>query len=378
MIRSSGNDLLRLLDDILDLAKVESGTVTLESDEVELAEVKDALERDFAHVAKQQGLSFSVELAPERLGRHHNRCQPAAPGAQEPALERVQVHRAGRREHAYRTRTTAAGARPTRRSPVRTRWSRSPSPTPGSASRPSSSSLIFEAFAQADGSTARQYGGTGLGLSISRELVRLLGGEVTLASTLGEGSTFTLYLPGSPDVHMATAAAAVPEGPASLPSPAEAEPLASNGHVTALSEAEVHALAPTFAGALETSSPNGDAGATATMIPPSQSNGTAEVSSDAPLRGSRADADAFSRQSGRLERGGLTVLVVDDDFRNIFALAALLKRVDVEVVSAESGQQAIAILQRDARGRPRAGGHHDARDGWLRDDASHAQAAIGR
>ncbi len=344
VIRSSGNDLLRLLDDILDLAKVESGTVTLESDEVELAEVKDALDRDFAHVAKQQALSFSVELAPE------------VSGVITTDASRLRQVLKNLLSNAFKF--TEQGGVSMHIGPARSGWSttnetlaRADSVVAfaitdtGIGITPEQQSLIFEAFAQADGSTARQYGGTGLGLSISRELVRLLGGEVTLVSTRGEGSTFTLYLPGSPDVHMATAAAAVPEGPASLPSPAEAEPLASNGHVTALSEAEVHALAPTFAGALETSSPNGDAGATATMIPPSQSNGTAEVSSDAPLRVPALTPMPSLANPAGSSVAGCTILVVDDDFPNIFALAALLKRVDVEAVSAENGQQAIEILR---------------------------------
>ena len=101
MIRSSGNDLLRLLDDILDLAKVESGTVTPRDLRLALVELKDSIERDFAHVAKQQGLSFAVELEPGPPSGHRHRFQPASPGAEEPALECVQVHRAGRRDDAH-------------------------------------------------------------------------------------------------------------------------------------------------------------------------------------------------------------------------------------------------------------------------------------
>ncbi len=345
VIRSSGNDLLRLLDDLLDLAKVESGTVTLESDEVELAEVKDALEGDFAHVAKQQNLSFSVELAPD--------------------VSSAITTDAGRLRQVLKNLLSNA-FKFTEEGGVSVRISRADggwNPTSEALSRadsvvafsindtgigitPEQQHLIFEAFAQADGSTARQYGGTGLGLSITRELVRLLGGEVTLISTPGGGSTFTLYLPRTPDLRTAIVAAAVPEDSAPPPSsPLGAEPAASNGFESVLSTADVHAPAPTFAGALETSSSNGDAGATATMTPPAQSNGTAEVAGSSALEPpALTPMPPLANPAGQ-SMAGRKVLVVDDDFPNIFALAALLKRVDVEAVSAESGQQGVELLK---------------------------------
>jgi two-component system chemotaxis sensor kinase CheA len=144
---------------------------------------------------------------------------------------------------------------------------------------------IFDAFAQGDGTTARQYGGTGLGLSISRELVQLLGGEIALASTLGEGSTFTVYLPSAYSDESDTPAPATRPSPVGRPS----APLAS----------ESEALPP---------SPLPD------RLPAVQ-----------------------------LE--GMKVLVVDDDFRNIYAITVLLERGDLTVVSAESGTEAIAVLE---------------------------------
>jgi CheY-like chemotaxis protein len=109
--------------------------------------------------------------------------------------------------------------------------------------------------------------------------------------------------------------------------------------------ADVHAHAPTFAGALETSSSNGEAGATATMTPPAQSNGTAEVAGSSALERPALTPMPALANPARESMAGGKVLVVDDDFRNIFALAALLKRVDVEAVSAESGQQGIELLK---------------------------------
>jgi signal transduction histidine kinase/HAMP domain-containing protein/ActR/RegA family two-component response regulator len=341
VIRSSGNDLLRLLDDILDLAKVESGTVMLESDAVELAEVKDALDRDFAHVAKQQGLSFSVELAADASGpitTDASRLRQVLKNLLSNAFKFTE--QGGVSMHIG---SAHSGWSPTNEALARADSVVAFSITDtGIGITPEQQHLIFEAFAQADGSTARQYGGTGLGLSISRELVRLLGGEVTLISTLGEGSTFTLYLPRSPEVHTG-AVAAVPEDAASQPSPPlVAEPVASDGFERALSTADARASAPTFAGALETSSSNGDAGA---IAPPSQANGTAEVADSSSLQVSALTPVPPPPIPAGSHVAGSTVLVVDDDFRNIFALAALLKRVDVETVSAESGQQGIEILR---------------------------------
>jgi len=326
VIRSSGNDLLRLLDDILDLAKVESGTVTLECDEVELVEVRDALDRDFAHVAKQQGLSFSVELAPEVSGAvttDASRLRQVLKNLLSNAFKFTEE--GGVRLH--------IGAAQGGWSPTNEGLARAESviafriSDTGIGITPEQQHLIFEAFAQADGSTARQYGGTGLGLSISRELVRLLGGEVTLMSTLGEGSTFTLYLPRSPGVQAGVVDAPVPDAPSQQPPPPpEALRSASNGHAAAPPSAVIESLARLPAAELHS---NGDvevAGGPARAVP--------ALTPMPPLT-----HPAGTNLQGR------KVLVVDDDFRNIFALAALFKRVDIEAVSAEGGQQGIDILK---------------------------------
>jgi signal transduction histidine kinase/HAMP domain-containing protein/ActR/RegA family two-component response regulator len=197
IIQSSGTDLLRLLNDVLDLAKMESGTVTLEISELPLVELRDALEWEFRHVADQQGVSFAVELhpdAPAFIATDPGRLRQVLKNLLANAFkftERGTVTlRMGRPDSDWRPadgRLMDAGAV----------IAFSISDT-GIGIAPELQQPIFEAFAQADGTAARQYGGTGLGLSISRELVALLGGEMSLESTLGVGSTFAVHLPAAP------------------------------------------------------------------------------------------------------------------------------------------------------------------------------------
>ena len=197
VIRSSGTDLLRLLDDILDLAKVESGTVSLHVSEVPLVELVDALRRDFGHVAEQKGLTYAVDVAPDLP---HSLATD--PGRLRQVLKNLL-------SNAFKF--TATGGVEVRVSRALNGWSPANETLndareviafsiadTGIGVSPEMQRRIFEAFAQADATTARQYAGTGLGLSICRELVRLLGGEIALTSARGEGSTFTVYLPSSP------------------------------------------------------------------------------------------------------------------------------------------------------------------------------------
>jgi CheY-like chemotaxis protein len=194
-IHGSGADLLGLINDILDLSKIESGTIAVEPAEVPFVDLRDYVEQNFRHVAAQKGIAFAVELCdsltqggvytdPKRLqqilknllsnafkfteqGSVLLRCQIAVDGW---SREVESLSNAGE-VIAFSVHDTGIGI-------------------PRDKQR-----IIFEAFQQADGTTSRKYGGTGLGLSISREISRLLGGEIRVSSAPGEGSVFTLYVP---------------------------------------------------------------------------------------------------------------------------------------------------------------------------------------
>jgi len=196
-IHSSGTDLLGLINDILDLTKIESGKMDVELESVGFAEVRDFCSRTFRHVAEEKGLEFSIEVA-EKLVRETittdaKRLQQVLKNLLSNALKFTD-HGSVR----LRIETSSSGwsANHSVLSRAESVIAFSVTDT-GVGIRQDKQRIIFEAFQQADGTTSRKYGGTGLGLSISRELTRLLGGEIRLRSTPGEGSTFTLYLPQS-------------------------------------------------------------------------------------------------------------------------------------------------------------------------------------
>jgi HAMP domain-containing protein/CheY-like chemotaxis protein len=217
-IYSSGSDLLNLITDILDLSKIESGTVTVEAEEIGFSSLRDSVERNFRHIADQKNLPFQVEFSSE------------LPRAMISDPKRLQQILKNLLSNAFKF--TSQGHVGIRVGPATVGWtpnhpfldrahtviSFAISDT-GIGIAPEKQKLIFEAFQQADAGTSRKYGGTGLGLAISRELSALLGGEIRLASTLGEGSTFTLYLPLAYSGATATPGPQVPPRPIALPAP---------------------------------------------------------------------------------------------------------------------------------------------------------------
>ncbi|MBL8955412.1 MAG: HAMP domain-containing protein [Myxococcaceae bacterium] len=195
-IHASGGDLLSLINEILDLSKVEAGKMQVEPRHLRLKEVQGAMERQFRAVADEKKLDFNVQLAaglpanntiftdPQRLQQILKNLLSNAFKFTEKGNVTLSVKLAERRkglEHEALQRAQHVFAFEV-------------SDT-GIGIAKNKQRLIFEAFQQADGSTARKYGGTGLGLSISREIARLLGGEIHVESAPGQGSTFTLYLP---------------------------------------------------------------------------------------------------------------------------------------------------------------------------------------
>jgi HAMP domain-containing protein/CheY-like chemotaxis protein/signal transduction histidine kinase len=193
-IHSSGSDLLNLITDILDLSKIESGTVTVDAEEISFSSLRDSIERNFRHIADSKSLPFQIEFLPD------------LPRLMSTDPKRLQQILKNLLSNAFKF--TGQGQVSVRVSPAEEGWTpghpvlmRTPhviafaiSDT-GIGIAPEKQKLIFEAFQQADAGTSRKYGGTGLGLAISRELATLLGGEIRLVSTPGQGSTFTLYLP---------------------------------------------------------------------------------------------------------------------------------------------------------------------------------------
>ena len=193
-IHSSGNDLLMLINDILDLSKIESGTVVVDPSDVEFNDLQQYVERTFRHVAEAKNVDFMIRLDPRlpvSMLTDTKRLQQVIKNLLSNAFKFTHsgqvtltiepVHGGWNPEHEDLNRATNVLA-----------FSVADTGIGISADK---QQIIFEAFQQADGSTSRKYGGTGLGLAISRELSRLLGGEIRLTSTPARGSTFTLYLP---------------------------------------------------------------------------------------------------------------------------------------------------------------------------------------
>ncbi|WP_328871318.1 HAMP domain-containing protein [Streptomyces sp. NBC_00287] len=284
-IHRSGSDLLQLINDILDLSKIEAGRMDVRPKRLPLIKLLDYVHATFRPLTHDRGLAFEVSVGedvPREMYSDEQRLQQilrnllsnaikfTASGRVELRVGRVtEPELVGVRESgeviAFEVSDTGIGIAP-EKLPV-----------------------IFEAFQQADGTTNRKYGGTGLGLSISREIAGLLGGRIVAESEPGKGSTFTLYVPVVSPGHPVTddrSAVLVPEQVSTVPEADDAWP--------------------------------------------------------APTR-------LEEWQSGRAGQilSGRRVLIVDDDIRNVFALTHVLGRVGMPVLYAENGREGIETLERN-------------------------------
>jgi CheY-like chemotaxis protein/nitrogen-specific signal transduction histidine kinase len=212
-IHSSGSDLLDLINDILDLSKIESGTMAVDIAPVSFGEVRKFVESTFRQLADLKGLRFDVDIA------------PGLPPALQTDTKRLQQVLKNLLSNAFKF--TERGSVSLRAALATGGWNREQEllnaanavvaftvSDTGIGIPREKHGVIFEAFQQGDTGTSRKYGGTGLGLSISRQITRLLGGEIRIESNPGEGSIFTLYLPLLYPVQPVQAPAAEPDGPA--------------------------------------------------------------------------------------------------------------------------------------------------------------------
>ncbi|TMR24686.1 response regulator [Nonomuraea turkmeniaca] len=301
-IHSAGSALLQLINDMLDLSKVEAGRMDIHPIQVSLPKMVDLLEAAFAPLAQDKGLSFSVDVesdVPNELRADEQRLQQVLRNLLSNAVKftprgevklRVAMAPPGvdfdddtlhdaRDLLAFQVVDTGIGIAPDKRD------------------------VIFEAFRQADGTTSRKYGGTGLGLAICRDIARLLGGEIHVDSELGKGSTFTLYLPASYTGPLA----------------------ATDGGV----------------GRRQLMASPADEPATVTLPePPMPLDMPMPELVEPPL-------ETPVQWQGDDPLSGAKILIVDDDIRNVFALTSVLERHGSTVVYAENGREGIEQLERN-------------------------------
>jgi len=182
-IYSAGNDLLNLINDILDISKVEAGKLELLPEDLPLRRTVEGMGRTFEPLAKQKSLTFNVTVEPNVPATIHT--------------DRQRLEQVLKNLLSNAVKFTEQGAVSLTVSATSEGWVQFTVQDSGIGIAPEQQERIFEAFHQADGTTSRRFGGTGLGLSISRDLTSLLGGTLVVTSTPNEGSSFTLSLPKS-------------------------------------------------------------------------------------------------------------------------------------------------------------------------------------
>ncbi len=353
-IHGAGSDLLQLINDILDLSKVEAGKMDVSPTRIALVQLVDYVEATFRPLTAEKGLDFSVRVSPELPATLHtdeqrllqvlrNLLSNAVKFTDGGAVELVIRPAGADVPNAIREHLLEAGSL---RDADADLIAFSVTDT-GIGIASSKMLVIFEAFKQADGTTSRKYGGTGLGLSISREIARLLGGEIHAASEPGRGSTFTLYLPlhraelppqgyppvgsGSAEVLGGAGEMGQPQSPQGQSAP-YGDPANSAGMFRrrkALGDAARRPALP--------------AGRTTPESAPQQEEWVQGTQGESQAQGQTAAEEPAPRRTFRFR--GEKVLIVDDDIRNVFALTSVLEQHGLSVLYAENGREGIEVLE---------------------------------
>ncbi|MER8186164.1 HAMP domain-containing protein [Kitasatospora sp. NPDC094015] len=336
-IHGAGSDLLQLINDILDLSKVEAGKMDVRPAKIALVQLVDYVEAAFRPLAADKNLDFAVRVSPDlpvTLHTDEQRLQQVLRNLLSNAVKftdtgavELLIRPAGADvpQHVRELLLEAEAIGDPDEALIAFSVSDTGIGIPGNKLRE-----IFEAFKQADGGTSRKYGGTGLGLSISREIARLLGGEIHVESELHRGSTFTLYLPLRTEAPGAAAdrpqalpmRASVGVTPAGTPVPV-GENLADHWahEVRELAEERRRGAAERRRTAQQLEAP----------LPQQQ------------LEPAQRPGAPVPQFHGRFD--GERVLIVDDDIRNVFALTSVLEQYGLTVLYAENGREGIEVLE---------------------------------
>ncbi|AYV30299.1 HAMP domain-containing protein [Streptomyces goshikiensis] len=363
-IHGAGSDLLQLINDILDLSKVEAGKMDVSPTRIALVQLVDYVEATFRPLTAEKGLDFSVRVSPELPATLHtdeqrllqvlrNLLSNAVKFTDTGAVELV-IRPAGTDvPPAIREQLLEAGSL---READGDLIAFSVTDT-GIGIAASKMLVIFEAFKQADGTTSRKYGGTGLGLSISREIARLLGGEIHAASEPGRGSTFTLYLPlhpselppqgyapptpggGRGELYRRPAEEARPVLPAAPAAPVSVPPAQARPALPATPAHDPVGQGLGGAAALFRRRRKSLSDAEARTAVPGQSM------THGPEDGWGGADEELPVSPRTYDFHGEKVLIVDDDVRNVFALTSVLEQHGLAVLYAENGREGIEVLE---------------------------------
>ncbi|MEU9354060.1 HAMP domain-containing protein [Streptomyces griseoloalbus] len=338
-IHGAGSDLLQLINDILDLSKVEAGKMDVSPTRIALVQLVDYVEATFRPLTAEKGLDLSVRVSPELPATLHTDEQRLLQVLRNLLSNAVKFTDSGSVELVIRPARDDVPQR------IREQLLEAGSLTDPDADliafsvsdtgigiAASKMRVIFEAFKQADGTTSRKYGGTGLGLSISREIAQLLGGEIHAQSEPGRGSTFTLYLPLHPSE--------LPPHGYQQPMPAlEAGDLVASA---ALPPAEVETPAEVKSYQDTQSGPAALFRRRRRVTPRPEQRPATELEQWSGVE----QQEPSPRPSRRgIRFGGQKVLIVDDDIRNVFALTSVLEQHGLSVLYAENGREGIEVLE---------------------------------